>query len=374
MDEILIIGGGVIGLSIARSLHKAGMRRITVVERGWIGREASHAAAGMLAPHAETEKADDFYYFCRDSARMYPKFAADLLDETGINIELDQNGTVYLAFTEQDARDLDKRYRNQHAAGLPVERLSRQEILELEPNISPAVREGLFYPDDWQVENRKLLDALRKYAELNGIDIREHTSISELIIENGCVTGARNDTSSFRAEVTVLATGAGTSFIKFGGKPCPIAVKPIRGQMICFVTANRLLRKVVYTPRGYLVPRADGRILVGATVEDVGFDKATTVAGIESLRQAAAEIAPVIADLEIAESWSGLRPFAADGLPVLGELTGYNGLIIATAHYRNGILLAPLTASILTDHLTGCVRSRYLDCFSPQRFQVAAVG
>lgn len=373
MTEVLIIGGGVIGLALARQLRKKGVVKITILERRKLGQEASHAAAGMLAPNAETGKQDDFFHLCRDSCQFYPTFAAELFDETGVDIELDQNGTLYLAFTENDVAEIRRRFQMQRENGLQVEHLTAREILKIETFVSPDVREGLFFPHDWQVENRKLLQALQKYVLLNKIEIRENTEIKNLLIENGKVIGAETETKKFLAEKVVLATGAWTSFIKADGFPMP-KVKPIRGQMLSFQTSKRLFQKVIYSPRGYIVPRRNGRILVGATVEDVGFDKSVTPGGIDFLLKTALEIAPRLVNLEVNEKWAGLRPHSADGLPILGAFPALENLFIATAHYRNGILLAPLTAKILTDEIVENSESKYLEIFSPQRFKKLAVG
>lgn len=367
ISEVLIIGGGVIGLTIARQLHKKGVRKITILERGKIGAEASHAAAGMLAPNAETDKLDDFFFLCDESNKLYPRFAEELLDETGVDIELDKNGTLYLAFNESDVEEIRRRFRWQSGTGFKVEHLTARETRRIEPFVSPDVLESLFFPNDWQVENRRLIDALRKYAATNFIEIRENTEITRLLSENRKITGAETATEKFFAGKVILANGAWTSLLKADNFILP-SVKPIRGQIISFQTAKRLFRKVIYSPRGYLVPRADGRILAGATVEDVGYDKSVTADGIEFLRENALEIAPSLVNLEIAEKWAGLRPFAADGLPVLGGFANVENLFLATAHYRNGILLAPLTAEILAANIVENKPSNYLQVFSPNRF------
>ncbi len=366
-SDVLIIGGGIIGLTIARELHKKGVQKITILERGAVGKEASHAAAGMLAPHAETDKFDDFFFFCDESNKLYPTFSEELLDETGVDIELDREGTLYLAFTETDAKEIRRRFEWQKGAGLQVEHLSAQETRQAEPFVSPDVLESLFFPNDWQVENRQLIHALQKFAELSNIEIRENTEVTRLLTENGKITGAETAAEKFFAEKVILATGAWTSFIKTDNLTMP-QVKPIRGQMIGFHTAKRLFQKVIYSPRGYLVPRADGRVLAGATMEDVGFDKDTTESGINFLHENALEIAPSLVNLEVAEKWAGLRPFAADGLPILGNFPSAENLFLATAHYRNGILLAPLTAKILAEKTLENKDSNYLRVFSPNRF------
>ena len=372
MTEVLIIGGGVIGLSIARQLHKKGVREITILERGRTGGEASYAAAGMLAPNAETDETDDFFHLCNDSNKLYPAFARALFDETGVDIELERSGTLYLAFTEADVKEIRHRFGWQTKANLAVEHLNAESVRKFEPFVSPDVREALFFPNDRQVENRKLLAALRKYAELNQIEIVENAKVKRLVIENEKVVSAETVNRKFAAETIVLATGAWTSFISADGLSLP-KVKPIRGQMLAFQTAKRLFQTVIYSPRGYLVPRLDGRILVGATVEDVGFDRTTTDAGINFLRKNALEIAPSLINLNIVEKWSGLRPFAADGLPVLGAFPEIENVFIATAHYRNGILLAPVTAEIMANLIVGNAASKYLKVFSPRRFQTAKV-
>ena len=366
-SDVLIIGGGVIGLATARALYKKGIRRITIVERASLGAEASYAAAGMLAPNAETEKLDDFFRLCNESNKLYTEFAAELLHETKIDIELDKQGTLYVALTEDDSAEIARRFDWQKRAGLTVEHLTARETRALEPFLSPDVRESLLFPNDWQVENRKLLEALEKFARLNHLEIRENTFITNLLIENGRIVGAASEGEKFFASAVILATGAWTSLIKAENLSMPRVV-PVRGQMISFHTAKRLFQKVIYSPRGYLVPRADGRILAGATVEDAGFDKEVSAAGVEFLHENALEIAPSLVNLEIAEKWAGLRPLAADGWPILGSFPHVENLLLATAHYRNGILLAPLTAEILAEKIAGGADSDYLRIFSPQRF------
>lgn len=364
MYEVLIVGGGVIGLSIARELHRNGVRKIAVVERGRTGEEASWAAAGMLSPNVETEVNTVFHRFCTESLEMYPQFAAALLGETGIDVELDRSGTMFVGFGEDDDTKLRLEYQKLSDAGIESAMLSREEILKADPQLSPQVSSGLGFPSDWQVENRQLLAALRRYAELNGLEIIENTQVDELIVEDGRVRGA----AGYRSEATVLATGAWTSLIKFGQLASPVNVKPIRGQMIWFDCGLKLLDKVVYGPGCYLVPRADGRILTGSTTEDVGFEKGVTQSAIEQLTAAAYEILPALREFEVAGSWSGLRPRSDDEKPVIGSVAGFEDLIVATGHYRNGILAAPHTAKIVAERIVSGARSAYFEAFDPNRF------
>lgn len=372
--DILIVGGGVIGLSLARELKTRGAARIVVLERNpACGQESSSAAAGMLAPQAEADAPDDFFRLCAASRDLYPQFAENLLAETGIDIELERAGTLYLAFTETDSEEIEKRFFWQTKAGLRVEHLTATEIRQREPFVSPDVREGLFFPDDWQVENRLLLHALKKFAAENRIEIAANVEIKNLTVENGKVTGAETNGRRFVAPTVILATGAWTSFIKIAaGAPLLPEIKPVRGQIIVFRTFKQLIFRVIYSPQGYLVPRHDGRILAGATVEDAGFDKSVTEAGVEFLRENAYRIAPNLANLEIADKWAGLRPFAPGGLPIFGAFPQIENLFAATAHFRNGILLAPLTARILADKIMENKESEFLRIFGLNRFSADA--
>ena len=377
-QDILIVGGGIIGLSLARSLRNRGVDKIMILEQNKCGREASYAAAGMLAPQAEADCADDFFRFCQESRDLYPQFAEDLFSETAVDVELDRTGTLYLAFTERDAENLEDRYAWQKNANLSVEKLSRKEVLEIEPNVSPDVLFGLRFPLDWQVENRKIIEALIKLLPKQKGTIQQPINsdgsfsgkAKRLLSEGNRITGVETDLGVFSASIVVIASGAWTSLIEDKFRLLSdIKIKPVRGQMLAFNDNHKLLRHVIYTARGYIVPRKDCRILVGATVEDVGFENYTTGAGVASLLNTAFEISSKFKDLSLKKSWSGLRPFAADGLPILGAFSEIENLFVATAHYRNGILLAPRTAEILADKIVGNKESKYLETFSPRRFR-----
>ena len=364
ISEVLIIGGGVIGLSTARELRKRGVGSISIVERGKVGREASWAAAGMLSPDIEADPNGHFYRLCRRSLSMYPQFADELFAETGVDIELDRAGTLAVGFENSD--DLESIYREQRMAGVNVRSLTTRDVLELEPNLSDRVTSALFYVDNWQVENRKLLKALNTFCMRHEIGIKEDSTVERLLIENGKVVGVETGSGRVTAEHVVLATGAWTSLIKIGDSGMPFEIKPVLGQMICFAPNENLLHCVIHSQRGYLVPKQDGRILAGSTSEDRGFEKGVTDEVVMQLHDMAAEIVPALADESMVDSWSGLRPCSSDQLPVIGNIAGISNLTIATGHYRNGILLAPGTAQIVADHLTEGIA--FPEPFSPQRF------
>lgn len=366
--EVLIIGGGVIGLTLARALRKRGIEEIAVVDKGKFGREASFAAAGMLSPQVEADKDDYFFRFCLEANQIYPDFVGDLEEETGIKVDFDMEGTFLIAFCEEEAEKLRKRYEWQKKAGLKVEILQARQIRKLEPFISPNVFEALFFPDNGQLENRKLIAALEKYARLNKVQLISNTEIVKVSFEKGKIIAQTKKGQSFSAEKIVLATGAFTSCLEIEGIRSLLNVRPIRGQMIAFQATQRFFRRVIYTERGYIVPRNDGRILVGATVEDVGFDKSVTEVGVHFLLNIGREVSPALSNLKLRDKWAGLRPMAEDACPIIGEVPGFENLFVATAHYRNGILLAPITAEILADKLVKNLESKYLREFSPARF------
>jgi len=371
-SEVLIIGGGVIGLTVARSLHKKGVRGITILDRGKFGREASFAAAGMLAPQSESDSPGAMFDICSESRDLYPNFAAELLEETGIDIELEQSGTLVPAFTEQDRIRHGEIFAWQTAAGLNVQKLSAEELLKLEPLLSQNIKSGLFFPGDWQVNNRKLVSALIEFAERSSIKLIENSSADELLIQDSRCCGVRSKDKIYTAGTVIAAAGAWTSQLNIDHSEMPLNVEPVRGQMIAFVPSKPTFHHVIFSSYGYIVPRRNGKLVVGATVEHCGFDDHTTAEGIEKLRTNAVKMAPFLHDLKIDDSWSGLRPKVSDDLPVIGRFTGIEELFIATAHFRNGILLAPITGEIIADKIVGENDSPYLDIFSPKRKALAS--
>jgi glycine oxidase len=349
--DFIIVGGGVIGLAVARELRLRGAGSVAVLERGLLAREASYAAAGMLAVQAETDRFDRFFEFCAGSNSMYDDFTEALSSETGVDVELDSTGTIYTAFDEADADELDRRFEWQSQAGLRVSRLDSGEVLGLEPEISPDVRGGLFFPGDRQVDNRRLLEALEASVRGLGVEVVEGCEAVEVVIEEGRATGVRTNATLHSGGTVVIATGAWTSLIGITSDPLA-GFKPVKGEILSLGPSRGLLRHVVYSPRGYVVPRSDGRLIAGATTEDAGFDRAPTVDGRESILGNVAQIVPKLGELEVREHLAGLRPFAEGGRPSIGEVPGFENLFVAAGHYRNGILLAPATAALVADRVT----------------------
>lgn len=373
--EIVILGGGVIGLSIARSLALRGARDITLIERNQLGAESSFAAAGMLAPQAEANSSDEFFRLLCQSRDLYSSFASSLLDETGIDIELDTTGTLYLAFTQHDAEEIDQRYRWQTRDGLPVEKLSASDAKLLEPAINSTVQAALLFPGDIQVENRRLVAALADSVNSLGVKLLTETEVESLQVARDRVVGIRTTRGSISCSKVVLSAGCWSSKIvveelpseRHGLKSSP-SIEPVRGQMICLGTKPPLVRHVIYSPRGYVVPRRDGRLLAGSTTETAGYAKHVTAGGISTILRNAQEISPAVSALPMLDSWAGLRPKASDGLPVMGPCDEIAGLFYATGHYRNGILLAPISGELMAEALLNEIVSPWLVTFSPNRF------
>lgn len=367
--KIVIVGGGLIGLAIARTLSDRGVSDITVIDQGAIGREASWAAGGMLSPQSGGDEDGAFLELMLKSRELFPALAADLASETGIDIELDRSGTLSLAFAEGEFQVIADRAAEQQVRGLAAEILDASAIRECEPAISERVVGGVLFSNDWQVDNRKLVLAMERSAELRGTHLITGKRAESVEAHQGRVAAVIAGVERFEADRVILATGAWTSLVDLPLSGVLLPVEPVRGQIVTFRPDHRLLDRVVYSRRGYLIPRRDGRILAGATSENVGFDRSTTAAAASELQAMAAEIIPDLADAAIVDHWSGFRPFAPDGLPIIGRIDGIDGLAVATAHYRNGILLTPVTSEQIADLVLDGSESVYTKLYGPERFR-----
>ncbi|MGE0882700.1 MAG: glycine oxidase ThiO [Blastocatellales bacterium] len=368
--DAAIIGGGVIGCAIAWRLAEAGMR-VVVIERGKIGGEASRAAGGMLAPLAEAGGADDFFHLAVTSRAMYADFARELKTATGIDIEYRTEGTLFLSLTEEDDEELDRRWRWQHEAGLNVKRLNADCARKLEPMINRRLRWALKFPDDHQVNNRRLVSALYSAALSAGVEFKTNTEVRKLMSEDSAgrkqMTGVITSNSQIRSATVIIAAGCWSSLLDNASTPT-LEIEPVRGQMVAVEMTATPVNHVLYSRRGYIVPRFGGYLIAGSTSEKVGFDKRVTAGGVASIIERAKEILPDFNQLAITETWSGLRPHSPDDLPVLGADPNIEGLIYATGHYRNGILLTPITALAISELILKGESGINLSPFSSDRF------
>jgi glycine oxidase len=347
--SVAIIGAGVIGLGIAWRLAARGVS-VAVFDKGVSGAGASHAAAGMLAACAEAEPGEEaLVTLGRVSQARWPAFAAELKQASGVDVGLRPEGTLVVALTSDDQARLSHQLTFQQKLGLPLQWISAAETRRREPHLAGKLAGAVFSPEDTQVDNRKLAAALRIAAEAAGARIREHQEVKTISSDAGRVDGiVLADGTKVGADVVVLAAGAWSRSIDGLAPELRPPVRPIKGQMLALRMdpAAPLLTHVVWAPGAYLVPRLDGRLLVGATVEEKGYDTSLTAGGILTLLEAAWRVVPAVEELPIDEMWVGHRPGSRDDAPILG--TGpIDGLIYATGHHRNGILLTPVTADAI---------------------------
>ena len=347
-SDLLIIGGGVIGLSIAWNLSKLGVS-VTVLDSGEAGR-ASPAAAGMLAPLAEAARPGPLLDLMLESLRRYPDFVEALRHDSGSELEICGPGMLRVARTDAEEATLCQAVEWQTGLGLPLYRLTGADVRCLEPAAAPDIQSAISSPSERHIEPRLLLSALsaaccRQKAQILPDKVLGVETFS------GRVTAVRTATDCYRVETVIVAGGAWSQFVgAWLGEKIPIT--PLQGQMLAFSpSADFSLHHTLYTHGAYLVPRADGRIIAGATEEAVGFNAQTTEAGIDSLRLGAAKLVPSLANWPLQSVWAGLRPVSADGLPVLGRARGWENVHFAAGHGRNGILLAPVTGALLADFL-----------------------
>jgi glycine oxidase len=371
--RVVVIGAGVIGLGIAWRL--AGRGTVTVFDRAKAGSGATHAAAGMLAACCEAEPGEEaLVALGRESQARWPAFAEELKRASGIDVELRDEGTLLIALTADDQATIAHHLEFQRRLNLPLEWLSAAATRAREPHLAGKIAGSLFSPQDHQVDNRKLARALRVAAESVGVTICEDRPVKEVIVQGGRAKGiALEDGTIAAADIVVLAAGAWSRGI--GGLPPDRRppIRPVKGQMLALrmdVSAP-LVSHVLWAPGVYLVPRRDGRLIVGGTVEEKGFDDTITAGGMLTLLEAAWRAIPAIEELPIDEVWVGHRPGSRDDAPILGP-GPLDGLFYATGHHRNGILLAPVTADamarlILDNIIDPAIRPFGLERFLPAR-------
>ncbi|WP_373045154.1 glycine oxidase ThiO [Vulgatibacter sp.] len=362
--DSVVIGGGVMGSAIALRLSQAG-QRVLVLEKAVPGAEASSAAGGILGAQIEGEADGPLFRLCLASREAYGALAAELRESTGIDVGYRHCGLLKVALAGDDLGPLAEKMAWQRRIGLEVEELAGEEVRRLEPDLASEVAMGLHFPKETQIDPRQLVQALPLAAQRAGATFRA-ALVRKVLVEDGRAVGVELDGETVRAGAVVVAAGAWTSLVEGIGLPHD-AVKPVRGQMLKLALRGLGLRRIVFTPRGYLVPRGDGTVLTGSTMEHVGFDKRVTAGGVASILTNALATAPSLAGAELVESWSGLRPAPADGLPLIGA-TAAQGLFLASGHYRNGILLMPETARLVAETVLSGREPEALLPFSPRRF------
>lgn len=345
--DVIVVGAGIIGLSLARELKKRGLN-VLVVEKGEPGREASFAAGGMLADRAE-ENPQILQPLMTASARMYPEFAHELNDESGVDVDLRDQGTlVFSAHTQTQTSSRT---------------LSRSELAQLEPHFA-ELDLAATYVEERSVDPRALSSAALRACRHRNVDFSSGDAAVSITLSGGHINGVATVKTSFQAGIVVNCAGAWSGQLS----PVPLPTRPVKGQMLCVAMPSRdFLKRVVRAPEVYLIPRSDGRLLIGASVEDAGYDKRVDSSKIQRFRCAAVNLMPGLREARLLEDWAGLRPGTPDGLPILGT-TPIPGYFVATGHYRDGILLAPITAMLMSQLIVDRQTDVDISSFSSSRF------
>lgn len=360
--DAIIVGGGIIGCLIARLLAMQG-KSVTIIERGALGREASHDAAGMLAPQSEADKPGPFLDLCLESRSLFPELADDLFRESGVDVRYRDDGTFLLAFDTDEAERLAALAALHTSWGLQAEVLAPAVARQFEPAVAPNVVSVVSIPGDHQIDNRRFVEAAIVSCHALGVKILDHTPVRALLRDaNDRVCGVDTTDGIVESETVIVAAGCWSNFV--AGFPVP--VEPVKGQMLMLELAVPIGRRVLRSERCYVVSRVDGRVIIGATMERVGFDKSVSAAAVGLLLESAREIAPSLASALGGEAWAGLRPTTPDGIPAIGYVE--DGLVSAVGHFRNGILLAPITAALVADVVLGNATHKALGFVDPKRF------
>jgi len=352
--DVIVIGGGIIGLSLSIELRKKGAS-VLVVERGQPGREASYAAGGMLVD-STLETVPALQPLAIASARLYPEFVHELQVEAGLSVDLRDQGAIVFPSPEHP-------HQRPGSAAADLASLLPAPLSELEPALADF-NQPAFFLKERSVDPRALATAALQAAKHRGVDVSSADAVTAVNLSEGRVNGVTTKKTSFLAPKVVNCAGAWSGRIP----PHAFPTRPVKGQMLCLASPSRsLLKYVIRSPEVYLIPRSDGRILVGSTVEEAGFDKRTDVATIQRLYRAAVAMLPELSNAKILEDWAGLRPGTSDALPILGP-TPTPGYYVATGHFRDGILLAPITAQVMAAVIEGRNPDHDLTPFSPARF------
>jgi glycine oxidase len=345
-SDVLVVGAGVIGLASAWRAAQRGLS-VRVIDRETPGSGASRVAAGMLAPVGEASWGEEALLELNlASARAYPSFVAELERASGREVAYRRCGGLHVALDRDEAEELRRRHELQRSLGLDATWMRPARLRELEPGLSPACTAGVHAADEAEVDPASLLPALASAAERTGVEVLSATEASAGLVEGGAISGVRTvDGRELRASRVVVASGSWSGDAAWLPPEARPPVRPVKGQVVALrgPAERPVCERIVATERVYVVPRGDGRVVLGATVEERGFDVAVTAGGVYELLREAYRVLPEIAELELAQAVAGLRPGTPDNAPIIGR-GALDGLVLATGHYRNGILLAPVTA------------------------------
>ncbi|PFA62178.1 glycine oxidase ThiO [Bacillus sp. AFS015802] len=348
--DVLIVGGGVIGCSILYQLSKRGKKGL-LIEKKQLASRASKAAAGMLGVHTELNGGSPLYRLAQNSRNMYPDLAQELIEVAGMDIEYMENGMVKVARTEEEEQNLlsaaSEMDQDEGVEWLPSPKLSA-----FEPLLSKKATGGLFIPRDGNVSALKLTNALGLASVRLGAEVKEYTDVYDFIVEGSRITGVNTSLGPYYASEIVVAGGAWSQSLmqRIG---VTLHAFPVKGECFSVKYSRKLVERTIFTEGCYIVPKAGGRFLIGATEHPHTFDETISVSGLMSLMKKATDLLPDLIHAEWEQAWSGIRPQTQGGLPIIGRIEKWEGLSVATGHYRNGILLAPITGVMMADLLEG---------------------
>ena len=354
MSDCLVIGGGVVGLSLAYELAGRG-RRVRVIDASGPGREASWAGAGILPPAGAGDR-EPLEQLAALSNRLHAEWSAQLREATQIDNGFRRTGAIYLGQDPQEVRNLAQLAAWAHAREIVAQRLTRAELSELEPELQPqtATEAAYFVPAESQLRNPRHLKALMIGCAQRGVEISPGVAAEDFEVRGDCIRAVCTNVGKISAEQNCITTGAWSAPIarKLG---FTAAIKPIRGQIVLLAAARPIVSRIINEGSRYLVPRGDGRVLVGSTEEDVGFDRSTTAGAVSDLLAFALSLVPALESAQLERSWAGLRPASRDGLPYLGRVPGLENAFMAAGHFRGGLQLSTGTAVVMSELIEGRV-------------------
>ena len=359
--DVVIIGGGIIGCAIAYELTKQQVDVIVIDKAHRVGTEASWAGAGILTSHASTH--EPYPELCRASLAIYPLLASELKEESGIDIEFIPSGTLSVYFDEAEAAGLIGLADRRVNRGFSAEVLTPEQTWELEPSISQNIVGAVLFPEDGHVRNPKMVTALAIGAAKNGAKFLLGNGVTGFIQKNNRVVDAIVNGDTIHGNSFVIAAGCWSGHLT-SMLECPISISPAKGQIVLLEALPPKFQRTIDGLGIYIVPRNDGKILLGATVEFVGYDKTPTVEGVKQMIDAAVTISPELGNSKFEQTWAGLRPYYKGG-PCLGFLPSHENVVLASGHYKNGILLAPITGKLIAELLVSGKPSITLDPFNP---------
>jgi glycine oxidase len=365
--KVIIIGGGVIGLASAFECARRDYD-VVVLEKGTCGGQASGAAAGMLAPFSEVgEDPDDFFRLCHESLKWYPEWQAEVKQQSGIEFEYNTSGSLHPVFHEADTLALETTIDWQKKFGVKVELLEGGELHEMEPGITEKVTKAIYYPEEHHLYSPDYVKALEAACRRAGVVIYERSEVIKTVPGEGDVSVETEDGESFTGDYLVVCSGAWAKQWE-NSFDLTIPLFPIRGQICAYRLPPDTVSRIVFTSQGYFVQKADGTLVCGASEDIAGFDTSVTEKGVARLESWSKTVFPFLKDKTPDHRWAGLRPATRDGFPLLGKLRNHPNVIFATGHYRNGILLSPVTAKTVGTLIDGHSPEVAIDSFDPERF------